>query len=619
MVQLMKTIQKSVIMLFSFALIATVLTLVNVGVNETGNTALSTAQAAHASGTSGPVITLTDGQSSNQISTPVASCLGVCGPAVQTKPPGVAFIPPNTKSVFYGCANVSASGICNVNNVVRFDTFIREPYQSCQLTVNGVEVARGGQSAVLYMRSRLGNYWNGANYEERMYANLTGYDLGWAAYPIIWSEVNAQGYNGTTANVYEGAYRFYCETRYRTIDVAYGKMSATCGLATDGRAFPYAVGYYVTYKNYNPETLPDGSTNRNWGITSQTCAYQAPGQEPAKRATNLVTCYYNLSHSGWYSTNRASIQTGGTATTSAPVYTGGAYPQKPYISGSNSTARLNNCTTSLNMNASLNLSNGYAYYRLQGDATYQKYQYYVWDPAYTRGVQLPADIRPAGFGPISGKVYGTNVCRNNTPNTWQQYNSFASLPSGVNFSYSSCKRNVTWTCNIPNAPMINNVGNAVEVMRDGTYIPTNLGGVNISGSGVKDISGASKVQDNNMSYMVKVVKGSSPFSGTNANDSKQYFELWKSDKTNEMKWDNWLTGPNANKNAYLNYYWSSDNNTSWKMTYQAKINTAQFGVPWQATTTSPAGIAWKVENNVDCDGVKTSNAATVLRSVSTEG
>jgi hypothetical protein len=605
-------------MLFSFALIATLLTFMNVGVNETGNSALSTATTAHAA-TSGPVINLTGGASSNAITTPTSACFGSCGPVTTTNPPpaGVAIMDPKKRGVFYGCASVSAAGICSVNGVVVFDTFVQEPYKQCQLEVGGSAVAIGGQSAVLYMRSRLGPIWNGAKVEERMYANLTGMELGWAPYPINWSAVNAQNYNGTQADVSEGPYRFRCVTKYRVVDTANTKKSVTCGKATDGRAFPYAVGYYASYTDYSNQKIYQGQKNKNWVLTAGTCAYQAPGQEPAKMASKLVTCYYNLSHSGWYSTNRAAIGAGGTRTSNPPTYLG-TYPQKPYISGRNSTAQVNNCTTNLSLNASLNLSNGYAYYRLQGNATYQKYQYYIWDTAYTRGVQLPADIRPAGFGPISGVVYGTNVCRNGTPNTWQQYPTFGSLPAGVNFSYSSCKRNVTWTCKIPNPPRINGVANSVQVMRDGSYLPTNLGGVVISGSGVRDVAGGA-VQDKNTSYMVNVVNGSSPFNGTNANDGKQYFELWKSDRKTETQWGTWISQPNANKNSYLTYYWSSDNGATWRMTYQAKINTAQFGVPWQATSTSGPSTMWKTENNVDCDGVKTSNAATVLRSVSSGG
>lgn len=606
-----RVVKKSVIMLFSFALIASILTMVNMEVSRSGGSnSLSNTSTAHAEEI--------DYTNSHGTSTPVPSgkgCQLECGPTQQTGVKSGQVTDPNLKSVFYACSNVTSSGVCNVNSTSGRTALIITPYCEWALKADGNVVARSGSAAVTYIKANyLGEIWNPIGPAERMFNHLTGSGL-WFKSPFtndagIWGF----GYNGTTVSRSEGNLWFGCNERFEEDIVVTPGKKHTCAPVNDGRPFPYAVGYVITYRNWNPN-----HGGYDWQVFASGCVYVSKNTPPPKVEWNSqnARCYYGIQHSGFFSTNRAAINNGGTPTTIQPT----SPPQnaiKPHVSqGGTSASRLVNCTTMIRMDASLSLEDGYAYYRLQGFANWQEYRFYAWDPSYTGGVYQIADIRPGKSGVVTERVYGTHSCTTNP--AYQKYPSHASLPT-ISFKYSDCKRNIEWACKIPNPPLINGVYNNVQLMRDGNHIPTNLGGVNVSGAGVRDINSKAvgTVSDNNMSYKVGVVGGSSPFAGTNPNASKQYFELWKGDKKTETQWNSWVKQPNANKNSFLTYYWSSDNGEKWQMNYQAKLDIAEFGVPFQSSTTSGQGTRWKTETNVDCDGVKTSNSATILRSVSSE-
>lgn len=599
------------VMLFSFAIIATILTMINVGVNESGNGALSTVSKASAAGG-----IEYQGDLGQAIQLPSSGgCLGLCSGPVNPPGGGGGGGPadPTVKATQYSCAVVTASGECRVTSIVTQDTYTRTVTCDPTLYNGGTVVARGGQAAVNYVRGIIGNFWNPYRDGERMYRHLTGTDLGIVPKPIGWADL-AGSFNGAPEKT-EGLLRWECTKRI--IEAKHsGQKAAFCAPKNDGRPFPYAVGYYVVYKNHLTAEV-DGIAQHDWRIASQTCIYVNPNTPPPKVATVSPTCYWNIQHNGYYSTNRAAIASGGTLTSIKPS----SPPQnarQPWVTPGSTNLELKDCTQSISMDANLSLADGYAYYRLQGSANYKTYQFYIWDTSYTGGRQLVAEIREVANGVAHKSVYGTHSCATNPP--YRQYDTHGSLPN-ISFSYSDCKRNTEWTCQIPHNPRINGVDNAVQLMRDGNYIRTDLGGVNIAGNGIRDINSKSvgTVADGNMSYMVRVVDGSSPFNGTNANAEKQYFELWKSDQKTETQWNTWLSSPNANKTNYLSFYWSSDNGAKWQMTYQAKINTAEFAVPWQESTHSGAGTKWMPESNVDCAGVKTSNPATVLRSVSSDG
>lgn len=606
-------------MLFFFAAIATLLTIINVGVNEAGKSSLSTVSSALAA----DGITLVAGSNNSSIPPAMSSCAPSCSPSSNSSQK-VYPTDETVKGVLHACTSTDASGNCTISGIVEKDRAVNTAYCVWQLRVRGGPTIIGGPQAVQYLKyNAIGTFWNGGNLPERMFRHLTGTELGWGVYPVNWSGIRNQWFNGTTAPQSEGngAYTWSCPQQFR-MDQAYRTRSsvATCAPKWDGRPFPYSTGYYVTYKN--TEIFRVGNhQNRDWTIKSETCVYVSKNTPPPKILDQTWRCYWNIQHTGWYTTNRAAINSGGTSTTNAPDVTAVNKGKKPYLTGSNSTADVKDCTLDFSMNAILELKNGHAYYRLQGTANYQMYQYYIWDTSWTGGVKLRADVKAlGGVGTEVRKVFGTHRCDVNP--AWKQYDSFNLLPV-VNFKASDCAKDVlkNYKCVIPHDPRINGVSTNIEVMRDGNYLPINMGGVNISGSGVRDTYShkMGAVEDKNMSYMVKVLPGSSPLNGPNMNDTKQYFELWKNTKTIETNWNSWISEPNTNKTSYITYYWSSDKGTSWKMTYQAKLNSADFAVKFQDRTNSPTYDKWITETNVPCDTVKTSNAVTVLRSVSSEG
>lgn len=609
--------RKSVVMLFSFALIATFLTILNVGLNESGNAAaLSTITEAQAG------INLEDSSSSGPIPiTIAASCLPTCN---KTTGVGKKVYPTDDtiKGVIQPCSSRDGSGNCIIaGNILQQERSVKIGYCQMSLFESGRIVAVTGPTAARYVQNTIGPVFDPANDSERMFMKLTGY-VPWSYNVPHLANGNfmaAWGYR--PGGEYQiGAYSWRCNTVYRLDQFSKFRGGTTCAPKTDGRPFPYSTGLYIQYKNRDISYV-DNHQNRDWNLTSTSCVYVSSITPPPKVLQQTVKCYWNIKHTGWYSTNRAAINSGGAPTTNAPDVSAINKGTQPYLVGANSTRNLVGCETNFSMKANLELTDGHAYYRLQGTANYQTFQFYIWDTAYTQGRQLRADIKTiGGVGTEMRKVFGTHRC-DVTP-AWTQYNTYGSLPT-VNFKASVCAKTVlkNYQCVIPHNPRINGVDNDVQVMRDGSYLPVNLGGAIVSGSGVRDTysRNVGTVNDKNMSYMVKVQPNSSPLNGTNMNDEKQYFELWKNNKSAETKWSSWMSEPNTNRTSYLTFYWSSDNSSSWKMTYQAKLNSADFAVKFQDRTDSPTYDKWITETNVDCDGVKTSNAATVLRSVSSEG
>lgn len=630
------TLQKSIIMLFSFAMVAAMLTIINIGVNESGSP-LSAITAAHADTPPGGGLVLTDKTQAPVTIKPSSNggaCLGnKCGGTgyggAGSNANNAPIVDPNVKSVYYSCGSTDGGGNCNVDSVVSTDRRTYWVELVCAFTDGGTVVASDGNSAVSYLENNyigqnndipwLAGFWVPGHDPENMFSWLTGYDNGWAPYPIVWSDILNTYYNGTTSSYSSGQFSWGCHEVLHTVP-AYVTKSVVCSPLNDGRPFPYAVGYYVTYHNDNPWSVvwSGGSVKQfDWNITSETCVYVSPTTPPPSYPEQNVPCYWNMGYAGNYSTNRSAILAGGTSTTTPPVALDPPAGE-PFLTGKDSTSQLHNCTGDMSMNASLGLADGYAYYRLTGSANLRHYQYYYWDASYVGGQHLLANIIPSVTEPYSKSVYGTFTCQNN-PAPFRQYGDWGSLPN-LTFSYAGCGQNNTWSCLVPSTPQINNTDNAVELMRDGSSIPTNLQGVSVAGNGIRDSNSGQvgTVADGNMSYKVQVVNGSSPFNGTNANDSKQYFQLWNSSQSHTLSWDTWNTNPNANKNSFLKFYWSSDRGSTWQMNYQAKIDTAQFSVPWQDSTTSPPTTKWMTDTNVAC-GTKNSNTATILRSVSSNG
>jgi hypothetical protein len=553
-----------------------------------------------------------------------SGCLGGCnvGTSKGGGGGGGGVIPTNIRSQFYSCRGVSGGGSCTIGGMNSIDSSVGTLKCNMSLFRGGSRISSSGSVAVNYLRNRLvGFWWNPGGETEQMFSHLTGRDLGWFPYPVAFGDVS-QGYNGTKTTRTFGSLRWGC---YNTIDVRTqidNNKTATCAPRNDGRPFPYAVGYVVTQRNNN-EALIIGSAsahkNRDWRIIGESCVYVSASTPPPKIPDVVQTCYWNIKHTGWFSQNRSTIANGGQATSVAPV-SPRDNTREPFISGANSNARVTNCTEQIPMKASLSLLDGYAYYRLQGNAQYKSFQYYIWDTSWTGGQRLIADIRQVDSGNRNKMAYGANSCSNTPP--FRQYNSFGELPAqgAIIFNYADCPQIADkWECDLGDGPWINDTPNNVKLMRDGNFVPLKLPTMIITGSHIRDSSSKAVgvVLGQNASYRTQVVDGSTPLRpGVDLNARNQYFELWNQNKSRDTSFGQWKLDPNGNASKFLTYYWSSDNGGTWKMTYEAKIDRAEFLVPFQDTSDGPVGQRWMESVNIKCDDLKTSNTAEILRSAS---
>ena len=609
--------KKSIIMLFSFAVVASMLTVMAISADKTGGTNLLTNMTqAQASGSIG----IESGEGVPATGWEAGRCTGGCNPKPVSD---VGQVDPRFRTTVYSCTALTKSPAttwCENLNIKTRDTHTWKEICPMRFTVNGALWA--GENPAVAMNVIRFNFatleWNPRGASEQMISHLAGRN----PYSITdWSQTWSWG-GWNMAPFQTGPFSWSCTKQVVTDSVIVSHGNFHCPTKQDGRPFPHAVGVSVTLWDHNNKEVGtwgalNPQKNKDFQFHRFSCLYVSTGTPPPKVARGIDTCYYNLTYKGAYSTNRAAIANGGTPTSTVRVkvpFSG----IKPSVQGSsgNSNLRLVNCTTSYRMSAELPLTQ-YAYYRLEGHLMRDRYQTYIWDTRYTVGQELIAEIRRIESAPIVRKVYGTNVCRPGAANSYSEYATHAALPN-VNFSYSECQRNTGWKCTTSN-PRINGVSNAIEVMRNGNKIPTVLGGATITGNAVRDAGGTpGVVSDDNMSYRVSPLKDSSPFNGTNPNADKQHFEMWKADGKTETKWDTWLKNPRANQNSFMSYYWSSDNGKKWAMQYEAKLDNVDFAVPWQDWSESPATIKWMNQKNVDCDGVKNSNSVTVLRSVSSD-
>jgi hypothetical protein len=254
--------------------------------------------------------------------------------------------------------------------------------------------------------------------------------------------------------------------------------------------------------------------------------------------------------------------------------------------------------------------------------------------------------------------------------TWWAYSCSADLTNAVEGAYYSqetlpnrdaflnpanCSQ-ATWECQLSSpqtvgldlskvAAGIINPTTPVTVMRNGEKISVTFSevriidttnGTNIDitnggiGAGIKNIT--------NIEYKTEVREGSTPFFGTDANDPKQYFKLFKSATSDSTdKWGKWYSDANTNLDKNLSFMWASDNGKPFiaERTYRV---TGSFLVPQGgdvSTSTSagtPQGSEWKV-GTYDCldydysSGARVSNGpltaytndVNVVRSVSDAG
>lgn len=273
-------------------------------------------------------------------------------------------------------------------------------------------------------------------------------------------------------------------------------------------------------------------------------------------------------------------------------------------------------------------------------------------------------------GAVLNNQWSTGSTLNGSATTWWAYSCSAGLPNATEGAYYSqgalpdrdsslnpanCPQSV-WECQLASPQTVGldltsiaagttNPNTPVTVMRNGEKIPvafakvrvvdrTNNSNTDVTngavGGGVKDIT--------NIEYKAEVKMGSTPFYGTNPNDSKQYFKLFRnatSDSTD--KWGTWYGNANANINKTLAFVWASEGSKPFVAERNYRV-TGSFLVPQGGAINSgssagaPQGSEWKV-GTYDCldydysSGTRVSNGpltaysnnVNVVRSVTDAG
>jgi hypothetical protein len=569
-----------------------------------------------------PIISIVDGSGavvSTVISPPSVAWTGGSGGATTVAGPG----DPRRQYQFYPCSSLSGS-TCVINDVKVQDTRIYEQTCSWGLTKDGVTVRYGGANSVTYLRSAMAPTWNWFNKEEKMFDHLT--QIGWWASQgsIVNGGATSEEpfksarYQATTDPYTIGSLSWKCIPQYTLALTSYREETKMCAPKTDGRLYPYSVGIGVTLYNNNIDRV--GSyTNQDWQETSATCYYVSPSTPPKEvfYYETKYECYWGVSYSGGYSESRSSVKNGGAPT---GIISFSDPSTMPYTTATT----VENCS-GVDLKANMELKE-YAYYRLSGSYNFRSYlkTVYIFDTKWTAGairvsstnITITENSLKSNGAGKTVSTYGVYSC-SNVPDAYRNY-TYAELPAQgtVIFNESACNQvQGKWSCVIPDSPKINATSNNVQLMRDGTFVPLTLPKVVVSGNVVRDTTTkqVGNLSGNNLSYKTNVVAGSSPFLGTDPNASKQYFELFNNAKNKET-FNAWKVDPNNNINKNLSYYWSSDNGASWKMTYEARINTAEFNVPVKGSTDAPTTTGWRVDTNIACDVLKTSNTAIIVRS-----
>ena len=153
----------------------------------------------------------------------------------------------------------------------------------------------------------------------------------------------------------------------------------------------------------------------------------------------------------------------------------------------------------------------------------------------------------------------------------------------------------------------------MEVMRNGDNIPVKYPSVEVVGAGARNANGTNTpVSDNNMQYKNNVSDGSSPFNGTNANASNQYFKQYKANGTTVEPFSTWQNNPNANRDKFMRYYWASDVGKSHQLNRDHRF-VGQFLVPRSASLGGSVSMQW-ITDTADCPR-SWSNNISVLRAV----
>ena len=401
----------------------------------------------------------------------------------------------------------------------------------------------------------------------------------------------------------------------------------------------------------------DESTNR-WQSTptasilsGEQVIYTKVGCVPPQSSSTQVKCSWNYGGNSSYSADR-----------NRPIAAWGDFGSRPALASDPSAPTGGSGQVGPNCMDEGNTSilyakpvNNLGYYKIYVDYNYRIYTNTQWTASsgavlYNQWSQGPALVGSS----TTWWAYSCNVGLTNAVEG--AYYSQETLPDRDTFLNPASCSQVTWECQLASPQTVGldlaqvtagttSPTTPVTVMRNGEKVPITFSKLKIidttngantditnggAGSGIKDIT--------NIEYKTEVKEGSTPFYGTDPNDPKQYFKLFKnasSDSTDE--WGKWYSNANTNLNKSLSFVWASDIEKPFIVERTYRV-TASFLVPQGGavnTSTSAGdtqGNEWKV-GTYDCldydysSGTRVStgpltaysNNVTVVRSVTDAG
>jgi hypothetical protein len=371
----------------------------------------------------------------------------------------------------------------------------------------------------------------------------------------------------------------------------------TCPPTSDGRSAVSIVGYYGK-----------GSVSAGTAysiLSSYECGYPSVSStQPVQRGQ--ITCYYNFGGSYAMSPDRATIRSGGTTLGTRP----NDQPAPSPLTGDHINGSIANCNQNQNSVWYRANTTDYGYYRVGATLTSKVYTQWSW-PSWMGRSESWWSAGAAQNAVFTN--YYTYSCSVGGGQVFEGPMAHASLPGqGTRiFDPSSCRMN-TWSCNVGGTVDINGTHADIQVMRNGVNVPLKIPTITPSGT-VRNANGTdTPVAQSDINWRLSVIDGSSPFSGTDANSTNQFFKLINGNGTTREKFGIWRTNPNDNANKFMQYIWASDNGKTHSLRHESNFN-AQFLVPRADYIGGPVRMVW-VNDSADCL-TQDSNKVTVVRSI----
>jgi len=331
-----------------------------------------------------------------------------------------------------------------------------------------------------------------------------------------------------------------------------------------------------------------------------------------------TTCFWNYGGNAKYSIDRTRPQSAWSAYGNRPALA--SDPRQP-TGGSGTTPPSCDRTGTANVYYKTK-TNPFGYYKMFTSYSYKTYNNLKWIAWGNQVVY--SQWSSGGTQPGSATTYWTHSCRPGAANATEgPYNSQGALPNIDKFTNPATCPQVQWQCKLGTPTTFGLDRAAVTsgrlspttpaaAMRNGERVNLDFANVRIvdtstardvdvtdggSSNGVKDVT--------NIAYKTEVKGGSTPFYGTDANASIQYFKYFANRSNASIeKFGQWYNNNNANGNKAMSFNWASESASQGfvvERTYRvtASFNTPQGGDMGNGAASAPQGSSWKV-GTYDC-------------------